>query len=150
MRQMLDRRLGKPHSRKSRGGGWCGRAGSLHNRGRRADVFDRQVKRKSAADPGGAPQLDLAAEQTRQLAADRQAKTCAAEPAIGARIGLLKRLENDLLLLRGNADTGVRDLEGDDARRVFQDGVIGTPAADRWVNAQFDATLLGELEGVRQ
>ena len=64
--------------------------------------------------PGVLLQLDLAAEQVRELAADREAKTGAAVLAAGAGIGLLERLEDDLLLLERNADAGVGDLEGDD------------------------------------
>src|SRR5205823_6355522 len=97
-----------------------------------------------------AAQLDLAAEQTRQLAADRETKTRAAEPAVGAGIGLLKSLEDDLLLLRRNADTGIGNLEGHGCRRILQYRVLRAPAADGRMDAQLDPALLGEFERVRQ
>ena len=50
-----------------------------------------------------------------QLAADRQAQAGAAVLAAGARVGLLERLEDDLLLLGRDADAGVGHLERDDA-----------------------------------
>ena len=65
-------------------------------------------------------------------------------------IGLLERLEDDLLLLRRNADAGIGDLERDDGRRLTEDRVIRAPAADRRRDVQPHAALLGELERVRQ
>ena len=56
---------------------------------------------------GLADQPDLAAEQPGDFAADRQAQARAAVLAAGAAVGLLERLEDDLLLVRGNADAGV-------------------------------------------
>ena len=66
--------------------------------------------------PGVAAQLNLAAEQAGQLAADGEAEAGAAVLAAGAGVGLLERLEDDALLLGRDADAGVRHLEGDDAR----------------------------------
>ena len=63
--------------------------------------------------PGLAREADLAAQQRRQLAADRQAEAGAAVLAAGARVGLLERLEDQLLLLGRDADAGVRDRERD-------------------------------------
>ena len=57
--------------------------------------------------------MDLAAEQARQLAADGEAEAGAAILAAGAAVGLLERLEHDLLLVGRDADAGVADLEGD-------------------------------------
>ena len=57
--------------------------------------------------PGCAGQPDFAAEQARDFAADRQAQARAAVLAAGATVGLLERFEDDLLLLRRNADAGV-------------------------------------------
>src|SRR5205823_8232119 len=103
-----------------------------------------------AAASGRAAQLDLSAEQTGQLAADRKAETRAAEPAIGAGIGLLKSLEDDLLFFRRDADTGVGNLEGDDCRRFLQHRVLRAPAAGGRMDAQLDPALLAVFEGVRQ
>ena len=62
--------------------------------------------------PGLADDADLAAEQAGDLAADRQAEAGAAVLAAGAAVGLLEGLEDDLLLVGGNADAGVADREG--------------------------------------
>ena len=80
---------------------------------RRTHVGLRQIEREGAALAGRALQLDFAAEQVGQFAADGQAQTGAAELAAGARIGLLEGLEDDALLFRRNADAGIGDLEGD-------------------------------------
>src|SRR6185369_13950664 len=53
-------------------------AGALLARGAARVVALRQIEREGAADAGLAHQLDLAAEQARQLAADRQAQAGAA------------------------------------------------------------------------
>ena len=73
---------------------------------RRIDL--RQVQRERAALARRADQPDLAAQQARQLAADRQAEARAAVLAAGAAVGLLERLEDDLLLVRRDADAGIR------------------------------------------
>ena len=91
--------------------------------------LQRQVERERAALARRAAQLDLAAEQVGKLAADRQAQAGAAVLAAGAGVGLLEGLEDDLLLLGRDADAGVRDLEGDDRRRLAEDRMIGAPAA---------------------
>ena len=116
-------------------------AGALRSLARRAgvdrggaggpDVVQRQVEREGAAHAGRAAQLDLAAEQVRQLAADREAKAGAAVFAAGAGVGLLERLEDDLLLLRRDADAGVGDLEGHHRRRLLEHRMLGAPAARR-------------------
>ena len=45
-------------------------------------------------------------------------------------VGLLERLEDDLLLLGRDADAGVGDLERDHGRRLAEHRMIGAPAAD--------------------
>ena len=65
---------------------------------------------------GRAAQLNFAAQQTGQFAADGQAQTGAAVFAAGAGVCLLERLEDDALLLRRNADARIGDFEGDDGR----------------------------------
>ena len=77
---------------------------------------------------GRADQADFAAEQRRQLAADGQAQAGAAVLAARAGVGLLERLEDQLLLLRRDADAGVGDRERDRRRRARQDRVIRRPA----------------------
>ena len=78
--------------------------------------------------PGTLDEPDLAAEQRRQLAADRQAEAGAAVLAARAGVGLLERLEDQLLLLRRDADAGVADGDGDGGRHEPQHRVIRRPA----------------------
>ena len=63
--------------------------------------------------PGVALDVDLAAEQARDLAADREPEAGAAVLAAGGAVGLLERLEDELLLVLRDADAGVGDREGD-------------------------------------
>ena len=100
--------------------------------------------------PGMAAQLDLAAEQVGKLAADRQAEAGAAVLAAGAGIGLLEGLEDDPLLLGRDADAGVRHLECDDRGRLREARMIRAPSAPGDSDAELDAAVLGELEGVGQ
>ena len=94
--------------------------------------------------------MDFAAQQAGQLAADRKPQSRAAIFAACARVGLLERFENDLLLLGWNSDTGVRDLEGDNALCLAEDRVCRGPADGRRENLELDAAPVGELESVRQ
>ena len=64
--------------------------------------------------PTALRQPDLAAEQLGNFAADRQAEAGAAVLAAGRAVGLLERFEDDLVLVRRDADAGVFDLERDD------------------------------------
>ena len=61
--------------------------------------------------------MDFAAEQACEFAADGKPEAGAAIFAAGAGVGLLERLEDELLLFRGDADAGVGHFEGDDGRR---------------------------------
>ena len=94
--------------------------------------------------------MDFAAEQAGQLAADGETEAGAAVLAAGRGIGLLEGLEDDLLLLRRNADAGVGHFEGHHRRRLAQHRVSGAPAAERRGDIEPDAALSGEFEGVRQ
>ncbi len=80
-------------------------------------------------DAGRAAQLDFAAEQVGEFAADREAETRTAVFAARAGIGLLEGLEDDLLLLGRNSDAGVRDLESNDGRRAAKRRMIYVPSA---------------------
>ena len=115
-----------------------------------ARIFDRQVERERAADAGGRAQMDLAAQQIGELATDRQAEAGAAVLAAGRGVGLLERLEDDLLLLQQDADAGIGDFEGDHGRRLVEHRMLGAPAAERGRDVEPHAAVLGELEGVRQ
>ena len=82
---------------------------------RAATIGLRQVEREHAARARRADQPDLAAEQLGELARDGQAQAGAAVLAAGRAVGLLERLEDDLLLVGRDADAGVAHLEGDHA-----------------------------------
>src|SRR5215472_5588619 len=135
-RFVLGRRNGWRHD------GRCGLGGD-HRR-------QRHVKDEAAALSRSAPDGDLPAEEPRELAADRQAETGAPIAAAGGAVGLLERFEDDLLLILGNADTGIGDREGDHLRRAVEARFAGRPAARDPPYPQLHRPLLGELERVRQ
>ncbi len=74
---LLGRGLQRGRRRVAGGGGRAGRH-------RRAGIFQRQIKREGAALAGGAVQMDFAAEQTCEFAADGQAEARAAIFSAGA------------------------------------------------------------------
>src|SRR6185437_1555803 len=75
----------------------------------RRGVSDRNVEGECAAFSRFASQLNLSAKQVGEFAADRQPETGAAIFAAGARIRLLERFEDELLLVRRDADAGIFD-----------------------------------------
>ena len=83
--------------------------------------------------PAALVEPDLAAEQPGDLAADGEAEARAAVLAARAAVGLLEGLEDDLLLVAGDADARVGDRERDDRLRAgSSELVVGAPAlADR-------------------
>ena len=80
------------------------------------EYFSGRYSVKVAALAGRALQMDFAAEQARQFAADRKAEAGAAIFAAGAGVGLLERLEDQLLLVLRDADAGIGHFEGDHRR----------------------------------
>ena len=90
---------------------------------RQLRVRQRQVQRERAARAGLAGEADLAAEQVRELARDCEAEAGAAVLAARACIRLLERLEDQLLLLRRDADAGVGHGERD--REVARGSRLG-------------------------
>src|SRR5207244_4338376 len=99
----------------------CGVPRGPHHRDRRlalrpcrCDVLEGQVERERAALARLALEADLSAEQLGEVAADAQAEAGAVVLAAGGAVGLLKSLEDDLVLLTRNADAGVDDRELDD------------------------------------
>ena len=88
-----------------------------------------QVERKGASLAGRAGHADLAAQKSGDFAADRQAKTGAAEAAAGAHVGLLERLEDDLELIGRDADARVVDGKTNHFVRAVERFVIRAPAA---------------------
>jgi hypothetical protein len=91
-------------------------------------VRHRQVQGEGAAGAGRAAQREFAAQKARQLAADRKTEAGAAILATGAGVGLLEGFEDDLLLLRRDADPGVGNLEGHHRACLVQRGIVGPPA----------------------
>src|SRR2546429_104587 len=79
------------------------------------DVPRRQVERERRALALLRAHLDLAAQEARDLAADRQPEPRAAVAARGAAVRLLERLEDQAQLVVGNADAGVGHLDREDA-----------------------------------
>ena len=110
--------------------------------------MERQVEGESAALPVDAGELDFAAEQHGQLAADGEAQAGAAVFARGAGVGLLEGLEDEPLLLRRDADAGVLDGEGDDLAGLAEHRVIGAPALRGEIDAHLDVAVCGEFDGV--
>ena len=116
----------------------------------RAGVRERQVERERAALARNALQAYLAAEQLRELAADRETKARAAMLARRAGVGLLERLEHDPLLVERNADARVVHRERDHERRVVEHRLARRPTVPRDVDAQRHAAAIRELERVRR
>ena len=114
----------------------------------RRRVARRQVQGEGAARPGRADELDLAAEELRELAADREAQARAAVLAAGRAVGLLERLEDDLLLVRRDADAGVAHREGDHPLGALELLVLRRPARRRRRDGDGDVAGVGELERV--
>src|ERR1700730_6865346 len=108
----------------------------------------RQVECKRAPFSHIAAQLDLAAEQTGEFAADGQSESRAAVLTAGPRVSLLKGLKNDPLFFRWNSDAGILDPERDHGWRCAKDCMIFAPAALRQGYRQAHTSLLGEFESV--
>src|SRR6185312_4864962 len=116
-------------------------------RRRRLD-FGRYEERERTALARRALDANLAAEQARDLAADRQAEAGAAVLAAGRAVGLLERLEDELLLVARNADAGVAHLERHDALGAIERAAGELARRLRRMNRERDAALRRELEGV--
>src|SRR5215469_15862720 len=122
----------------------------IGGRRRCARKLVRQIKGECASAARRAPELNLAAQESGKLTADRQSKACAAIFSARACIGLLESLEDDLLLLQRNANSSVGDLEGDDTGCVRERDVVPVRAAQCRPNSQTDAAFLREFEGIGQ
>ena len=95
----------------------------------RTNIGLRQVQRERAALARSAAQLDFAAQQAGQFAADRQTQSGSAVLAAGAGVCLLERLEDDSLFFDGNADAGVGNLEGHHRGGLAENRMVLAPAA---------------------
>src|ERR1700682_517399 len=91
------------------------------------DVSLWQVQRESAAFGRGAAQLNFAAQQACQFAADGQTQPGASVLAAGAGICLLKCLEDDSLFFVRNSNSRVRYFEGNDRCCLRKNRMIFTP-----------------------
>jgi hypothetical protein len=130
-----ERRDCRPGDRRARRGGQiCAPAG---RGGGRRHGSDRHDEREHAPLTRRALDVDVTAEQSSQVAGDRQPQSRAAVLAVGAAVRLPECLEDDFLLVLRDADAGVVDREGDAAARDRRD-------------AQRDLAALGELDRVRQ
>ena len=92
--------------------------------------------------------MDFAAQEVRQLTADRETQAGSSVFAAGARVGLLECLENNLLLFQRDADAGVGHLEAHHHRRLVEHRVVSIPSAERGRDIEPHAALRGELERV--
>src|SRR5207245_11608513 len=113
-----------------------------------AEIASRKKYRERAAEVRAASQLNFAAKESRELAADSEAKAGAAVFPAGRRVRLLKSLEDDLLLFERNAYASVRHLECNDDRCLAEHGMVGSPAANRSRDIELDPALRCELEGI--
>ena len=116
----------------------------------RRGIMQRQIQRECAALSGHALQANFAAQQTRQFAADCQPQPRAAVFAAGGAIGLLECLEDDLLLVFGDADASIADGKRHHRRGLAQGGVVATPALRRWPDFQSHFAFSRELERIGQ
>src|SRR5207247_7158246 len=93
---------------------------------------------------------DLAAQEPRDLAADREAEAGAAEAARGRAVRLLERLEDQAQLVVRNPDPRVRDGEREHLLRRLERRARVVEIVRRDADPQADLTRLGELDRVRQ
>src|SRR5579875_3779858 len=107
-----------------------------------------KVEGERAAVTWTARGLDLPAEQPGDVPADRKAEPGAAVTPAGGPVGLLEGLEDEALLVLGDADPGVGDGERDHFALVPQRAGERDVLGGR--DAQPHASLGGELHGVGQ
>ena len=101
-----------------------------------------QIQGERTAATRRAGQSDFAAEQARDLATDRQAQAGAAVLTARATVGLLEGLEDDLLLVAGDADAGIG--HGDRHHRLgaVEAFVFRVPARGDEVDVERDAAAM--------
>ncbi len=116
----------------------------------RTDIFDRQIKREGRPLTRRAVQVNFAAEQARQFAADGKAEAGTAIFAAGRGVRLLEGFENDLLFLQRNANAGVGDFESHHRRCLVENRMVRAPTAEHSIDVEPDAALRRKFERVRQ
>ncbi len=97
---------------------------------------------------GHARQSDLASQKAGDLAADGKAQTRTSVLPARASVRLLKGLEDDLLLVSRNPDSGVRHRDRHDRVGPVQRLEVRIPASGSGLDPQRDAPAVGELERV--
>src|SRR5262249_35023132 len=107
-------------------------------------------EREDAALARRADDANFAAQQPRDLAADREAEPRAAEFAAGRPVGLLEGLEDDPLLFGRNADAGVAHPKGDNLIGLVERLARVIAAACGHLDVNRDMASFSELEGVRE
>ena len=110
----------------------------------------RQIEREGTATAGTAHEANLAAQQAGQLAANGQAQTGAAVLAAGAAVGLLKGLEDDLLLLRLNADARVGHRKRRHGLRPVEVFIVRAPALQGRFDIKRHLAVVREFERIGQ
>src|ERR1700722_8430855 len=123
---------------------------ACRKRNRRPDVSERQIKCEAASLAWRAAQLNFAAQQTGQFAADGQPQSCSAVLAARAGIGLLESLEDNPLLVERDADAGIGDLKRDYGSCAAENGGAFAPSVVRNRDAKPNSPVLGKLERIRQ
>src|SRR5690606_29430665 len=129
-----------------RAGAADARLGARYFRGRVHRELHRQVERKGAPLPRGALEPDGAAQEPGDLPTDGEAKPGAAVLPAGGAVSLLERLEDDLVLVAGDADARVVHRERDHGAGRIQQLLILIPPARDHPGLQRHAAALGELE----
>src|SRR5437867_679673 len=112
-------------------------------------VPKRNEERERAALVRRALDLNLAAEQARDLPTNGQPETGAAVLAVRRAVGLLERFEDQLLRVLRNADAGVRDFERNNICLIQTAArepafLVDAPHGER------HASAIGELERIRE
>ena len=110
--------------------------------------YYRQLHRKRAPLPWRAHEANFAAQQAGQLTADRQPQASAAVLAARAAVGLLERLEDDLLLVRRDTDAGIRHGDRHHRGSAVQVVVVVAPTILGGFHGQGDLAVMRELERV--
>src|SRR5882672_6507708 len=108
----------------------------------------RKIKDESAPFSRRTVHPDLATETLGELAADGQAESRASELAAGAPVRLLKRLEDQLLLVLGDADPCIAHGESHHGVRRVEFAVPRRPPRLCGQDPQRDLAFLGELERI--
>src|SRR5579872_3496931 len=97
-----------------------------------------QEQSEGAALSERAGESNFASQQAGDFPRNSQTQPGAAVFAAGTSVGLLKCLEDNLLLLRRNTDAGVADGKGDDRTSMIEHFVFGGPPFGNLSQAEHD------------